>query len=173
MMREAQIIDGMIDLLVETIHKIGVRSKRKVVAGIVRDIEKVYGKERLLVDIAGAAIEAPVAGLRCDLSDSVQGKACGDRQGASGEGHARTAHYAWILCRSLSKNPAEASFGSGVSFEQCRASARAWGVGLDQAGLRNRMPSCAAERGADRRGHSAEMAQRDHRKGRAHQPDQL
>lgn len=41
MVREAQIIDGMIDLLVETIHKIGVRSKRKVVTGIARDIEKV------------------------------------------------------------------------------------------------------------------------------------
>lgn len=38
MAREAQIIDGMIDLLVETIHKISVRSKRKVVAGIAKDI---------------------------------------------------------------------------------------------------------------------------------------
>lgn len=63
-MREAQIIDGMIDLLVENIHTIGVRSKRKVVAGIARDIEKVYGKERLLVEIAGAAIEAPPNGQR-------------------------------------------------------------------------------------------------------------
>jgi TnpA family transposase len=73
MMREAQIIDGMIDLLVETIHKIGVRSKRKVVAGIARDIEKVYGKERLLVDIAGAAIEAP-GGRVCDVIFPVAGK---------------------------------------------------------------------------------------------------
>jgi len=32
-----------------------------VVAGIARDIEKVYGKERLLVDIAGAAIDDPSA----------------------------------------------------------------------------------------------------------------
>jgi len=30
MSREAQIVDGMIDLLVETVHKISVRSKRKV-----------------------------------------------------------------------------------------------------------------------------------------------
>lgn len=73
MIREAQIIDGMIDLLVETIHKIGVRSKRKVVAGIARDIEKVYGKERLLVDIAGAAIEAP-GGRVCDVIFPVAGK---------------------------------------------------------------------------------------------------
>ncbi|MER8435962.1 Tn3 family transposase [Mesorhizobium sp. M1312] len=73
LVREAQIIDGMIDLLVETIHKIGVRSKRKVVAGIARDIEKVYGKERLLVDIAGAAIEAP-GGRVCDVIFPVAGK---------------------------------------------------------------------------------------------------
>ncbi|WP_394893842.1 hypothetical protein ACG873_02000 [Mesorhizobium sp. AaZ16] len=73
MMREAQIIDGMVDLLVETIHKIGVRSKRKVVAGIARDIEKVYGKERLLIDIAGAAIEAP-GGRVCDVIFPVAGK---------------------------------------------------------------------------------------------------
>ena len=73
MVREAQIIDGMIDLLVDTIHKIGARSKRKVVAGIAKDIEKVYGKERLLVDIAGAAIEAP-SGRVCDVIFPVAGK---------------------------------------------------------------------------------------------------
>jgi TnpA family transposase len=73
MVREAQIIDGMIDLLVETIHKVGVRSKRKVVAGIARDIEKVYGKERLLVNIAGAAIEVP-EGRVCDVIFPVAGR---------------------------------------------------------------------------------------------------
>ncbi len=50
------IIDDLIDLLVETIHRINVRSKRKVISGIARDIEKVYGKERLSVDIATAAM---------------------------------------------------------------------------------------------------------------------
>ncbi|MEC5383666.1 DUF4158 domain-containing protein [Aurantimonas sp. C2-6-R+9] len=73
MSREAQIIDGMIDLLVETVHKIGVRSKRKVIAGIARDIEKVYGKERLLVEIAGAAIDDP-SGRICDVIFPVAGK---------------------------------------------------------------------------------------------------
>ncbi|WP_095205181.1 Tn3 family transposase [Mesorhizobium carmichaelinearum] len=73
MVRQAQIIDGMIDLLVETVHKIGVRSKRKVVAGIAKDIEKVYGKEQLLVDIAGAAIERP-DGVVCDVIFPVAGQ---------------------------------------------------------------------------------------------------
>ncbi len=71
--REAQIIDSMIDLLVETIHRIGVRSKRKVIAGIARDIEKVYGKERLLADIASAAIDAPI-GRVCDVIFPVAGR---------------------------------------------------------------------------------------------------
>lgn len=59
MNRETQIIDDLIDLLVETIHKINIRSKRKVVSNIARDIEKVYGKERMLVDIATAAMFKP------------------------------------------------------------------------------------------------------------------
>ena len=56
----------IIDLLVETVHKITTHSKRKVITGIARDIEKVYGKERLLVDIATAAIEEP-SGRVCDV----------------------------------------------------------------------------------------------------------
>ncbi|MFK5978777.1 MAG: Tn3 family transposase [Rhizobiaceae bacterium] len=59
MNREAHIVDDLIDLLVETIHRINARSKRKVISGIARDIEKVYGKERLLVDIATAAMFKP------------------------------------------------------------------------------------------------------------------
>src|SRR3546814_4691942 len=49
MAREAQLTDAMVDLLIETVHKIGSRSKRKVVGDIAKDIERVYGKERLLV----------------------------------------------------------------------------------------------------------------------------
>lgn len=73
MVREAQITDSMIDLLVDTVHKIGVRSKRKVVAGIARDIEKVYGKERLLFDIAGVSVASP-EGRVCDVIFPVAGR---------------------------------------------------------------------------------------------------
>lgn len=66
MVREAQITDSMIDLLVDIVHKIGVRSKRKAVAGIAHDIEKVYGKERLLFDIAGVSVASP-EGRVCDV----------------------------------------------------------------------------------------------------------
>lgn len=81
----------MIDLLVDTVHKIGVRSKRKVVAGIARDIEKVYGKEWLLFDIAGDSVASPEGRVRDgDFPGGRPRRAYGDRQGTSGEGHTRT-----------------------------------------------------------------------------------
>ncbi|EFO31876.1 transposase [Roseibium sp. TrichSKD4] len=47
MSRRAQLLDGLVDLLIELVHRIAA------------DIEKVHGKERLLVDIATAAMEMP------------------------------------------------------------------------------------------------------------------
>jgi hypothetical protein len=52
---------------------IATRSKRKVVSEIARDIERVYGKERLLVEIANAAIEEP-SGRICDVIFPIGGK---------------------------------------------------------------------------------------------------
>jgi len=74
MVREARLTDSVIDLLVETVHKIATRSKRKVITGIARDIEKVTGKERLLVDIAAAAIDDP-GGRVCDVIFPIAGQA--------------------------------------------------------------------------------------------------
>nr|WP_234841188.1 DUF4158 domain-containing protein [Sinorhizobium meliloti] len=71
--REAQLTDAMVDLLIETVHKIGTRSKRKVVGDIAKDIERVYGKERLLVEIASASLDEP-AGRVCDVIFPIVGK---------------------------------------------------------------------------------------------------
>src|SRR3546814_4816350 len=71
--REAQLTDAMVDLLIETVHKIGSRSKRKVVGDIAKDIERVYGKERLLVEIASASIDDP-SGRICDVIFPIAGK---------------------------------------------------------------------------------------------------
>src|SRR3546814_10322659 len=62
------------DLLIETVHKIGTRSKRKVVGDIAKDIERVYGKERLLVEIASASINES-SGRICDAIFPIAGKA--------------------------------------------------------------------------------------------------
>jgi len=73
MARETAMTDAMVDLLLETVHKIGTRSKRKVVGDIARDVERVYGKERLLVDIATASIDDP-DGRICDVIFPIVGK---------------------------------------------------------------------------------------------------
>lgn len=39
--RETQLTDATVDLLIETVHKIGTRLKRKVVGDSAKDIERV------------------------------------------------------------------------------------------------------------------------------------
>src|SRR3546814_18232539 len=74
MSRDAQLTDAMIDLLIETVNKSGTRSKRKVVGEIAKDIERVYGKESLLVESASASINEP-SGRICDVIFPIAGKA--------------------------------------------------------------------------------------------------
>ena len=59
MHRRSQLIDGLIGLLLEVVHRLGTRSRRKVIQGIAADIGAVHGKERLLVEIAAAALDHP------------------------------------------------------------------------------------------------------------------
>jgi hypothetical protein len=53
------IIDGLVDLLVLVIHRIGVRAERKVVQELLRDLQRVDGKTTLLYKLAQAAVEQP------------------------------------------------------------------------------------------------------------------
>ena len=57
--RRGTMIDNLVDLLLEIVHRLQTRSRRRVIGAIAKDIERVQGKERLLVDIAMAAIDAP------------------------------------------------------------------------------------------------------------------
>lgn len=59
MLRQRQLIDGLIELLLEIVHRMEARSHRKVIRSITADIGTVHGTERLLVDIALAALEHP------------------------------------------------------------------------------------------------------------------
>src|SRR3546814_7612263 len=70
----SQLTDAMIDLMIETVHMIGTRSKRKVVGDIAKDIGRVYVKERLLVEIASASIKEPSVRI-CDVIFPIAGKA--------------------------------------------------------------------------------------------------
>jgi len=67
MARESALIDNIVDLLLETVHRISARSRRKVVTGIAKEIERVYGKEKLLADIALASIDEPKHPVTAEL----------------------------------------------------------------------------------------------------------
>lgn len=55
--REAALACGLVDLLIERVHKIGVKAERRAAAALVRDVERVRGKERLLARLAAAAVD--------------------------------------------------------------------------------------------------------------------
>ncbi|TIS62008.1 MAG: DUF4158 domain-containing protein, partial [Mesorhizobium sp.] len=64
MTREAEITDGLVDLLLETIHKIDGKAERSTLAALTREVERVYGKDRLLADLAEAATTNPDGTVR-------------------------------------------------------------------------------------------------------------
>jgi len=57
--REAEIIDGLVDLLISITHKISAQAERKVISELVGDLTKVHGKTNLLFRIAEAANDHP------------------------------------------------------------------------------------------------------------------
>ncbi len=52
-------IDGLVDLLIQIVHRISVRAENKVVEALVGDLQKVHGKTTLLFKMAEAALEHP------------------------------------------------------------------------------------------------------------------
>ncbi len=59
MSRRSQLIDGLVESLIEVVHRIGTKYRRKIFKTIATDIDKVHGKEQLLVDMATVAVMAP------------------------------------------------------------------------------------------------------------------
>jgi Domain of unknown function (DUF4158)/Tn3 transposase DDE domain len=57
--RRRDISDGLVDLWVLVIHRIGVRAERKVVQELLRDLQRIGGKTTLLYKLAEAALEQP------------------------------------------------------------------------------------------------------------------
>jgi len=57
--RKKEIIDGLVDLLIQVIHRIGVRSERKAIKTLMADLKRVNGKTTLLYKIAEASVENP------------------------------------------------------------------------------------------------------------------
>lgn len=87
MSRRSQMTDDLVDLLIELVHRISARSRRKVISRIAADIEKVHGKERLLVDIAMASMLTPhgkVADVIFPIAGAAKLKAIIDEHRAKG-----------------------------------------------------------------------------------------
>ena len=57
--RQQEIIDGLVDLLIQVIHKIGTRAENKVEKELLDDFRRVRGKAKVLFQLAEVAIEAP------------------------------------------------------------------------------------------------------------------
>ncbi len=58
-LRGRQLTDDLVDLLTETIHQIGARAERRVDRELLDDLKRVSGKQTLLFDLAGAALDHP------------------------------------------------------------------------------------------------------------------
>ena len=58
-LRSRTLTDDLIDLLIETIHHIGARAEHRVDRELLDDLKRVSGKQNLLFEVAGAALEKP------------------------------------------------------------------------------------------------------------------
>lgn len=57
--RQREIIDGLIELLIQIVHRLSARAERKLVKTLLSDFQKVHGKTALLFRIAEAALDNP------------------------------------------------------------------------------------------------------------------
>ncbi len=62
--RQREIIDGLIELFIQIVHRLSVRAERKLVKELLSDFQKVYGKTTLLFRIAEAALLDPEGSVR-------------------------------------------------------------------------------------------------------------
>ena len=57
--RGRELTDNLVDLLIETIHHIAARAERRVDRELLDDLKRVTGKQNLLFELAGAALDRP------------------------------------------------------------------------------------------------------------------
>ncbi|MCP4258749.1 MAG: hypothetical protein GY774_14795 [Planctomycetes bacterium] len=69
--RRPEIIDGLIALLIQIIHRISVRAEKKVDAEMIGDLDKVDGNNRPLFRLAEAAIKQPEGRVKDKRIDKI------------------------------------------------------------------------------------------------------
>ena len=57
--RHQELLDGLVDLLIQVVHRMGARAERKVVKTLLEDLRLVHGKTNLLYRLAEAAVDHP------------------------------------------------------------------------------------------------------------------
>jgi TnpA family transposase len=57
--RRAEILDGLADVLIQLVHRIGVRAEKHLIKELMGDLKAVNGKPRLLYKLADAALSNP------------------------------------------------------------------------------------------------------------------
>jgi len=62
--RRSEIIDGLIELLIQIIHRLSVKAEKKVFKVLMQDFRKVYGKNTLLGRIAEASLNNPDSSVK-------------------------------------------------------------------------------------------------------------
>jgi hypothetical protein len=63
-LRVRSLTDDLVDVLIETIHKIGARVERKVERELLDDPKRVSGKQNLLFELTDAALAQPDGVMR-------------------------------------------------------------------------------------------------------------
>jgi TnpA family transposase len=63
-LRTAELTDSLVDLLIALVHKINAKAEQRVEGELINDLKRVRGKERLLFQIAEAAVAQPDGTVR-------------------------------------------------------------------------------------------------------------
>jgi hypothetical protein len=90
MQREAEIVDGLVDLLLQITHRITVRAERRIVQDLLDDFQQVQGKTLILFRIAAAALGNPDGTMRDVIFPVVDETVCETlvkEQSAGGANH--------------------------------------------------------------------------------------
>ena len=117
--RQAELTDGLVELLIELVHRISVRAERKVGNELSSEFRRVHGKQGILFKLAAAAVDHPDEFVRAALYPVV-GR--GDAAGPGGRGpgeragvqHPGASAAAVVLVPPLPARPAPAAEGTAV-----------------------------------------------------------
>jgi hypothetical protein len=157
--RQQEITDGLVDLLVETVHKFSAKAERKIVRDLAKDFKKVQGKERLLARIAEASIARPDGAIRdvvFPVADKETLAAIIKEYKAEGSYHKRIhavlrSSYANHYRRMLPSLLAVLDFRSNIPYTgpcwtRWHGSSRRWTMAAEPFSLKPRSPSTTSSR---------------------------